>query len=150
MAPSNSTEILVPIVQAVAVLVLGLRPTRTKTFVHVNFRTINPCSRVKRFLAIPIYVPVMSPYSVKIFSRYEAFENCPVSTLQEDNGCITAKFESVWTLCGGTTVAMNESKRLTHYITVSRIAFRHNPCLSPAPAHAVSGQPRMLDTPEVG
>jgi len=40
----------------------------------------------------------MSAYSVKIFSGYEAFENRPVSTLQEDNGSTKAKFEFVWTL----------------------------------------------------
>jgi hypothetical protein len=34
---------------------------------------------------------------------------------------------------------MNKSKRLTHYMTVSPIAFRHNLRLSPTPAHA---QPR--------
>ena len=48
---------------------------------HVNLRTINPCSCVKRPLSAPVYVPVMSPYSVKIFSGYQAFENRPVSTL---------------------------------------------------------------------
>src|SRR5215831_16423594 len=53
------------------------------------------------------------------------------------------KFESVWTLLGGAAVAMNKSKRLTHYVTVSPIAFRHNLRLSPAPAHA---QPRGIRT----
>jgi len=105
--------------------------------VHVNLRTINPCSRVERPLSIPICVPVMSSYSAKIFSGYQPSENRPVSTLQEDNGCATAKFEPVWTLpFGRTTVPMNESKRLTHYMTVSSIAFRRNLRLSPAPAHA--------------
>jgi hypothetical protein len=78
---SNSTEILACIVQAVAVLVVNLRPMRTEVFVHLNSRTINPCSRVERPLFIPIYVPVMSPYSVKVFSGYQAFENRSVSTL---------------------------------------------------------------------
>jgi hypothetical protein len=50
-------------------------------FVHVNLRTINPCSRVERPLSIPICVPVMSPHSVKVFSGYQAFKNGPVSTL---------------------------------------------------------------------
>jgi hypothetical protein len=45
---SNSTEILAPIVQAVAVLVVNLRPIWTEVFVHVNLCTINPCSCVKR------------------------------------------------------------------------------------------------------
>jgi hypothetical protein len=117
--------------------VVDLRAIRTKVFVHVNLRTINPCSRVERPLSIPICVPVMSSYSAKIFSGYQASENRPVSTLQEDNGCATAKFEPVWTLpFGRTTVPMNESKRLTHYMTVSSIAFRRNLRLSPAPAHA--------------
>ena len=48
---------------------------------HVYGHTSNPCSRVKRPLSTPIYVPVMFPYSVKIFSGYEAFENRPVSAL---------------------------------------------------------------------
>jgi hypothetical protein len=78
---SNSTEILASTVQAVAVLVVNLRPIGTEVFVHLNSSTINPCSRVECPLFIPIYVPVMSPYSVKIFSGYQAFENCPVSTL---------------------------------------------------------------------
>jgi hypothetical protein len=43
----------------------------------------------------------------------------------------------------GATVAMNKSKKLTHYMTVSAIAFRHNLRLSPAPAHA---QPRGIRT----
>jgi len=133
---SNSTKILAPIVQAVAVLVVNLRPTRTEVFVHVNLRTINPCSRVERPLSIPICVPVISPYFVKIVSGYQAFENRPVLTLQEDNGCTTAKFESVWTLQGATHVPMNVSKGLTHYMTVSPIAFCRNLRLSPAPAHA--------------
>ena len=34
--PSNSTKILAPIVQAVAVLVVNLSPARTEVFVHVN------------------------------------------------------------------------------------------------------------------
>jgi hypothetical protein len=38
---------------------------------------------------------------------------------------------------------MNKSKRLTHYMTVSPIAFRHNLRLSPTPAHA---QPRGIRT----
>ena len=104
---------------------------------HVNLRTINPCSRVGRPPSTPSFVPVMFPYFVKIFSGYEAFENRPVSTLHEDNSCTTANFEPVWTLpLGRTTVRMNESKRLTHYMTVSPIAFRHNLRLSAAPAHA--------------
>lgn len=65
---SNSTEILASIVQAVAVLVVNLRPIRTEVFVHLNLRTVNPCNRVGRPLSILICVPVMSPYSVKIFS----------------------------------------------------------------------------------
>jgi len=52
--------------------------------VHVNLRTINPCSRVERPLSIPICVPVMSPPSVKVFSGYQAFKNRPVSTLSEE------------------------------------------------------------------
>ena len=48
---------------------------------HVNLRTINPSSRVKFSLSTAIYVPVMFPYSVKIFSGYQALENRPVSTL---------------------------------------------------------------------
>jgi hypothetical protein len=72
-----------------------------------------------------------------------ALENRPVSTLYEDNRCTATKFESVWTLRGGATVAMNKSKRLTHYMTVSPIAFRHNLRLSPTPAHA---QPRGIRT----
>ena len=47
-----------------------------------------------------------------------------------------AKFESVWTLQRATNVPMNESERLTHYMTVSAITFRHNLCLPTAPAHA--------------
>jgi hypothetical protein len=75
-------------------------------------------------------------YSVKIFSGYEAFENRPVSTIQEDNGRTTAKLESVWTLSSGrTSVPMNESKSLTHNVTVSPTGFRRNLCLSTAPAH---------------
>jgi hypothetical protein len=67
---SNSTEILASIVQAVAVLVVNLRPIRTEVFVHLNLRTVNPCNRVGRPLSILICVPVMSPYSVKVFSGY--------------------------------------------------------------------------------
>jgi hypothetical protein len=71
-------------------------------------------------------------YSVKIFSGYEAFENRPVSTIQEDNGRTTVKLESVWTLSSGrTSVPMNESKSLTHNVTVSPIGvifvFRRHP-----------------------
>jgi hypothetical protein len=55
---SNSTEILASIVQAVAVVVVNLRPIRTGVFVHVNLRTINPCSCVRRPLSSRIYVPV--------------------------------------------------------------------------------------------
>jgi hypothetical protein len=58
------------IVQAVAVLVVNLRPIRTEVFVHLNLRTVNPCNRVGRPLSILICVPVMSAYSVKIFSGY--------------------------------------------------------------------------------
>jgi hypothetical protein len=55
----------------------------------------------------------MTPYLLKIFSEYEAIENSPVLTLQEDNRR-TTKFESVWTHpYGRTSVSMNESKRLT-------------------------------------
>jgi hypothetical protein len=78
---SNSTEILASIVQAVAVLVVNLHPIRTEMFVHLNLRTVNPCNRVGRPLSILICVPVLSPYSVKIFSGHYAFENRPVSTL---------------------------------------------------------------------
>jgi hypothetical protein len=67
---SNSTEILASIVQPVAVLMVNLRPIRTEVFVHLNLRTVNPCNRVGRPLSIFICVPVMSPYSVKIFSGY--------------------------------------------------------------------------------
>jgi hypothetical protein len=75
--------------------------------------------------------------SAKILSGYQAFENGPVLTLQEDNGRTTAKFESVWTRpFGRTAVTMNESKRLTQYMIVSPIAFCHNLRLAPAPAHA--------------
>jgi len=56
---SNSSEILARIVQAVAVLVVNLRPTRREVFVHVNFRAINPRSRIERPLSVPICVPVM-------------------------------------------------------------------------------------------
>ena len=63
-------KILASIVQAVAVLVVNLHPIRTEVFVHLNSRTVNPCIRVERPLLIPIYVPVMSSYSVKIFSGY--------------------------------------------------------------------------------
>jgi hypothetical protein len=50
--------------------------------VHVNLTTINPGSCVRRALSIPpIYVPVMPPYSLKIFSGDLALENHPVSTL---------------------------------------------------------------------
>jgi hypothetical protein len=127
-------KILAPIVEAVAVRVVDLLPARTEVFVHVNFRTINPWSRVRRPLSIPICAPVMSPYSGKIFSGYQAFENRPVLTLQEDNGHTTAKFESVWILpFGRTTMTMNESERLTHYMPVSPIAFRHNLRLLTAP-----------------
>ena len=48
---------------------------------HVNLRAINPCRCVRRSLSIPIDVPVMFPYSVKIFAGYEAFENGAVLTL---------------------------------------------------------------------
>ena len=66
-----------------------------------------------------------------LFGGYEAFENRPVLTLQEDNRRTTAKFESVWTHpYGRTSVPMNVSKRLTHYMTVSPITFRHNLRLS--------------------
>ena len=62
--------------------------------------------------------------------------------MPNDHNCCTAtKFESDWTLRGGATVAMNKSKRLTHYMAVSAIAFRHNLRLSPTPAHA---QPRGI------
>jgi hypothetical protein len=75
-------------------------------------------------------------YSVKIFSGDEAFEKGPILTLQEDNGRTTAEFESVWTISSGrTTVPMNESKGLTHNMTVSPTGFRRNLRLSPAPAH---------------
>ena len=37
---SNSTEILASIIQAVAVLVVNLRPIGTEVFVHLNLRTI--------------------------------------------------------------------------------------------------------------
>ena len=50
----NSTEILASIVQAVAVLVVNLRPIRTEVFVHLNLRTVNPCNRVGRPLSILI------------------------------------------------------------------------------------------------
>ena len=133
---SNSTKILAPIVQAVAVLVVNPRPTRTEVFVYVNHRTVNLCSCVERPLSTPSYAPVMTPYSVKIFSGNEAFEYFPVLTLQEDNGHTTAKCESVWTLCPARTVPMNVSKRLTHNMTVSPTCFRRNLCLSAAPAHA--------------
>jgi len=53
------------------------------------------------------------------------------------------KFEAVWTLLGGAAVAMNKSKRLTHFMTVPPIAFRDNLRLSPAPAYA---QPRGIRT----
>ena len=66
---------------AVDVLVFELRPIRTEVFVHVNFHTINPCSRVERPPSILTDVPVKSPYSVKILLGYQAFENAPVSTL---------------------------------------------------------------------
>jgi hypothetical protein len=136
---SNSTKILAPIVQAVAVLMFNLRPTRAEVFVHVNVRTFNPCNRIEPPLSIPTYEPVMSSYSFKIFSGHQAFENRPVLTLQ-DNGCTMAKFESVWTLpFGPATVPMNKAKRLTHYMTVSPVAFRHNLRLSPASAHAQAG-----------
>ena len=39
------------------------------------------------------------------------------------NGCTTANSESVWTLQGAANVPVNVSKRLTHYMTVSSIAF---------------------------
>jgi hypothetical protein len=78
---SDSTEILASIVQAVAVLVINLRPIRTEVFVHLNLRTVNRCNRIRRPLSIRICVPVMSPYSVKVFSGYQAFENRSVSTL---------------------------------------------------------------------
>ena len=134
---SNSTKILAPIVQAVAVLVVNPRPTRTEVFVYVNHRTVNLCSCVERPLSTPSCAPVLTPDSVKIFSGYEAFENRPVSTIQEDNGRTTAKLESVWTLSSGrTSVPMNESKALTHNMTVSPVAFRDNLRLSAAPAHA--------------
>src|SRR5215472_11668370 len=38
----------------------------------------------------------------------------------------TAKCESVWTFPSDAPGTMNESKRLTHYMTVAPIAFRHN------------------------
>jgi hypothetical protein len=79
---------------------------------------------------------VMTPYSVKIFSGYEAFENRPVSTLKENNRHTTAKFEFVWTLRPARTVPMNVKKGLTHNMTVSPTGFRRNLCLLPAPAHA--------------
>ena len=134
---SNSTKILAPVVQAVAVLVVNLGPFRTEVFVRANFRTINPCNRAEPPPSIRTHVPVMSAHPLKIFSGYLAFENRPVSTLQEDNGCIAAKFESIWTLQGATNVPMNVSKRLAHHMmTVSPIAFCRNLRLSTAPAHA--------------
>ena len=78
----------------------------------------------------------MSSYSVKIFSGYKTLENRLVSTLQEDNGCTTAKFEFVWPLHRATTVPMNESKRPTQHMTVSPIAFRHSLRFPTAPTHA--------------
>jgi hypothetical protein len=65
---SSSTEILASIVQAIAVLVVNLRPIRTEVFVHLNLHTVSPCNRVGRPFSILICVPVMPPYSVKIFS----------------------------------------------------------------------------------
>jgi RNA-directed DNA polymerase len=55
---------------AVAVLVVDVRPIGTEVFVHLTLRTVNPCNRVGRPFSILINVPVMSPYSVKIFSGY--------------------------------------------------------------------------------
>jgi len=122
---------------AVAVLVVNLGPIRTEVFVHANFRTINPCNRAEPPPSIRTHVPVMSPHPLKIFSRYLAFENRPVLTLQEDNGCSPVKCESIWTLQGATNVPMNVSKRLAHHMmTVSPIAFCRNLRLSTAPAHA--------------
>ena len=66
---------LARVVQAVAVYVVNLGPIRTEVFVHVNVRTFNPCSRVEPPLSIPTDEPVMSPYSFKIFSGYQALEN---------------------------------------------------------------------------
>jgi len=78
----NHPEGVAPaIVQPVAVLMVNLRPIGTEVFVHLNLRAFNPCNHVGRPLSIFICVSVMSPYSVKIFSRYLAFENRPVSTL---------------------------------------------------------------------
>jgi hypothetical protein len=42
----------------------------SEVFVHLNLRTVNRCNRVGRPLSILICVPVLSPYSVKIFSGY--------------------------------------------------------------------------------
>jgi hypothetical protein len=110
---------------------------RTEVFVHENFTAINPCSRVERLPSVLTNEPVKSPYSFKIFSGYQAFENAPVSTFQENNRCTTAKFEFVWTFQGATnSVPMNVPKRLTHHMTVSPIGFCRNLRLSPAPAHA--------------
>jgi hypothetical protein len=64
--PNDQAALLTPrrfltsIVQAVAVLVVNLRPIRTEVFVHVNLRTVNPSNRVGRPLSILICVPVMS------------------------------------------------------------------------------------------
>ena len=48
LSRSGGTEILASIVQAVAVLMVNLRPIRTEVFVHLNLRTVNPCDRVGR------------------------------------------------------------------------------------------------------
>src|SRR5215469_1997752 len=43
---SNFTKILAPIVQALAILVVNLRPTRTEVFVHVK-ASINPTDGIR-------------------------------------------------------------------------------------------------------
>jgi hypothetical protein len=55
---SNSTKILAPIAQAVAVLVVNLRPIGTEVFVHVNF--------------LPARCRVISGFSANSFSSQTA------------------------------------------------------------------------------
>jgi len=137
---SNFTEILAPVVQGVAVLVVNLPATRTEVFVHANVRTINPCNPAEPAPSIRTYVPVMSPHLSKSFRDTRHSRIVPSRRSRKITAVTTTKCESVWTLQGATNVPMNISKRLTHYITVSSIAFRRNLRLPTAPhMHRLEG-----------
>jgi hypothetical protein len=81
--------------------------------------------------------PCLSPDLSGQPETMESIPSVPRSPTEKyTESCTATKFESVWTLLGGAHAAMNKSKRLADYMTVSAIAFRHNLRLSPTPAHA--------------